>query len=376
MIFQKFSDPDPILLDRGLKIKDMPIKTLNGVFVLEQTEVEMLKNTVFLVWHYILKLAEINSFIGLVRFDLIPEFKKVDDSDKFDLGRLSIKGIYEVNAHSPECAAVVSALHRVAPDLAKKQPNAVQRLAQAISEEFGSREIIFVPGDGLIKNCWGKIFFEDLRRTGLNIVWEEPDEIMKKNQKKSLDPKIIWRWGDTREKGYSEYSPEFRKFLLSQEVVFNTVKMENDLSNKGLLIPNGNAKWDSLVGNNKILSLDSLRWGIENKDWLVLKPLGGSSGMNIVFGRLSSRRNWKKNLQAALHSKQPFGLFEARWLPRVFIEGSYYAVDINVACWVSNDKIRYLYSIIRIDDWERYWNKGVINVAQGAAFAGAVVDEI
>jgi hypothetical protein len=44
-------------------------------------------------------------------------------------------------------------------------------------------------------------------------------------------------------------------------------------------------------------------------------------------------------------------------------------MDFNAAFWAEWGSLRYLYSIVRLDYWGRYWTRGVINVAKGAGLA-------
>lgn len=363
------------------KLEGRSIGVIRGLIVINQKERDLLIEVAQKIWRYLIRINP--SFIGHIRFDFVPEFSSPfpkesswRDMKAIELGQLKIKGFYEVNAHSPECSAALSALHRAVPDFARYQPKASFILAKAIRKTFGDRKIAFVQGQGQVKKSWGRFFFEDLQKAGLNLVFVEPE------QRVSLSSSpIIWRWGDVRPRtNFSEYPQDFQQWLYSYKgVVFNTIPIKQDLSDKSLLIDcfnDGQRMIGELFGKNRFLNKEEdLNWGIKNQKNLVCKPLKGSSGNGITFGRKEKRGDWEKILRDNL-ARGGYGLYEARWLPKIVIS-SYgeFTLDINPAFWAEGSSLRYLYTVVRIDSWKRYWERGVINVSQGGGFAGTLIEE-
>jgi hypothetical protein len=193
---------------------------------------------------------------------------------------------------------------------------------------------------------------------------------MENEKIKEVKPSPLYRWGDVRFGEFSEFSPDFQKWLLEAQnnsvLVFNTIPTEpnQDVGSKRFVF---NSKTDYLLDSeNDISFLQNL-----NKDNYVLKPLRGHGGEGIVFGRKIKENEWVKRLKEAV-AKGGYGLSKAQWLPKVKIKDNFYAFDLNPAFWVQNGEIEYLYTIARIENYESYWQRGMINVAQGAGFAGTI----
>jgi len=370
-------NPEKLLLDvkTGLQLAGRPVGVVQGLVVISEEEKKVLINLARKIWQQLIKVSP--NFIGLIRFDLVPSFSFPEvevsswkDMAAFDLGDLKITGVYEVNAHSPECAAAVSALHKVLPHLREYQPKVCDLLVQAIKKTFGNEKIIFVRGEGPVKKAWGDVFFENLRKAGLNIISMKPEEVV------STSPPLLWRWGDVCfGQGHSEYHRGFENWLRSYSykgTVFNTIPISGDPSDKSLLLGDTLVE---LVGRGRLLRQETLEWGIREQENLVCKPLRGSSGNGIKFGRKEKSATWVKILQESLVTGG-YGLFEARWLPKVILPGvGEFALDVNPAFWVNGSSLQYLYTVVRIDHWWRYWQRGTINVAQGAGFAGSVIED-
>ncbi len=379
---------EPGLLRLGKK----KVGTINGILVIKREEIETLVEVCQFIWKRLLEKAQLQKFVGLVRFDLIPNFSLSQieitqwrRKEAFDLGSLEIGGVYEVNAHSPECAAGVSCLHWKYPLLGQYQPNVAQRISKAIMRTFGAEEILFFPGEGLVKKAWRRVFLKDLHGSGLRLR-EVSWQTLRNTIKITSNSPIIWRWGDARLGGPSEYPQEVIDFLLNYPgEIFNSLP-QVDIANKKFLVPDGSPRWDRLVGENIILS-GSMSMAssvvsvvlvskiIEQKDKYLLKPLSGSSGSGILFGRMLSHREWEKKVL-----KIAFGggyqLCKARWLPCIETPLGNFVLDINPAFWVHNENMQYLYTVARVDQWENYWKRGVINVTQGAGYAGALVEDL
>lgn len=363
------------------------VGAFRGQFLIESDEMTTIQEVCNFIWN---KLPGCKSFVGHVRFDLVPGFP-VDSpvlvsESMWDLGPLRIVGIYEVNAHSPECVCACSALRRSFPEITFRQPHPEHRLSRAIKNKFGEEKIIFIRGDGLVKQAWGQYFIDDLIACGLNLEVTRPDEFL---THPDLSPSsVIWRWGDARllpdKTGGDEFPLWFQKYLLDfPGAVFNTMPRPSngdlqDISYKGYLKPNREypEDWNRLVGDNRILrNDDDLEWAISKQQNLIAKPLRGSSGRGVILGRKVTPEEWERFLLSSLVPNTEIGLFEARWLPRIKLNDLEITFDINPAFWADGSSLTYLYTVIRVDMWEKYWERGVINVTQGAGFAGCAIEE-
>jgi hypothetical protein len=245
-------------------------------------------------------------------------------------------------------------------------------LAEQIRRVFGNQKILFVQGSGPVKDSWGKIFFNDLTKNGVNLKSINFNEAMKTNSH------LVWRWGDARlDNGPSEYPLGFQEWLLTRSgLVFNTMPASQDISDKRYLMPQkGNSSWNRLVGQNRLLQPRNFPWAIHHRQSLVLKPTKGSSGNNISFGKRENLVSWVACLQKALLQGN-YALYEARWLPRVELPGlGEFALDLNPAFWVNGSELTYLYTVVRIDYWKSYDQRGTINVAQGGGYGGAIIEK-
>lgn len=363
-----------------LFLEDKPIGIFQGLFFISKKEREHVIQIANMIWRKILKKAGVKNFVGYIRFDFVPKIKKVSKIEKRVLEvDFEISGIYEINVHSPECASVIAALHRVLPQLRFLQANPAYLISEAIKKTF-KKTIIFVPGNGKVKRNFSGYFFDELSKF-LDIKWMSEEEAMKWVR---FENKVLWRWGDARINGSSEYSNRFLRFLLelqsSKRIIFNSVprSVYEDLGNKIYLIPESEKGkvWEKLVGKNFLLNSKNLRFALKEREKLVLKPLLGSSGNGIVFGKKVSQDRWERILKEKLHHKEKFGLFEARWLPSIEIdEKNKIVFDFNSTFWAVNEELNYLYSVIRVDDVERYSKRLVINVTQGGGFAGVCCEE-
>ncbi len=319
------------------------------------------------------------SYKGLVRFDLVPKFNSTLKIVKkggitiYDLGKLDIAKIYELNDRSPECGVGVSALHSAREDLAGFQPSAACRFAQKLKKKFGEN-ITLIRGKGFLKDNWGDIFFEDLKRCGINLEVISPEEFIIDSKNKT-----IYLFGDYRKEGPAEFTEQFMEYIKNypREKIFNSLPNEHGyISDKRLLFPKGIFYWDNLVGDNRVLNSKAIKFGLEKQNNLVLKPFLGSSGGDIFMGRLFSSQEWKEILESYCYlGEGKYGLFEACWLPKLKLPPfGEYAIDINPTFWAEGDCLEYLYTISRIDEWNRYWKQGVINVAKGGGFIGTLID--
>jgi len=323
------------------------------------------------LWH----LSGYNDFKGVIRFDFVPEFTDTPtvEDNVLDTGPLSIRGLYEVNAESPECGAAISLMNIFT---GQDRSGAIKKLVSEIKRSFGNERIVFVPGDSgsetsVVKMEWHGHFVQRLKECDLDIELRSTEEILCSRDR--YRNRIIWRWGDINEDmRFCHYTPHFIEWLRNHTgPVFNTLAPEDKIgiSDKSLLLS---------IGNNRVLSPsdEDVSWAMQNKDALVLKRFRGASGKDVFFGKRKGYDQW----EALLKEKQRlgnFGLFEAMWLPKIRIPKNHgpYAFDINAAFWAENDTLRLLYLIIRMEEWETYEEKLTINVSAGSCMGEVMIEQ-
>ncbi len=347
-------------------LKGKRVRVLNGSFSISKKEKERIISFAKKTWKQIWRSTDLDHFVGHVRFDLIPRLNEKKEKEKgnfFDLGELFVDGIYEVNVHTPECAPAVAAQHNAFPKLREIQPSATKRLAERIKESFSAEKIYLAWGSGAVKEEWGSYYLKEMNEI-IEVIPLENEEI------KRLKPSPLYRWGDVRFGEFSEFSSDFQKWLLKAQnnsvLVFNTIPEEptQDVGSKRFVF---NSETDYLLDSES----DMNYFKELNKDEYVLKPLRGHGGEGIFFGRKLKEKEWIKKLKMAT-SKGGYGLSKAQWLPKIKVKDNFYAFDLNPAFWVQNGEIEYLYTIARIESYESYWQRGMINVSQGAGFAGTI----
>ena len=369
-----------------LKLGHRRIPVACALFVFTQKEIEKAMSVINFVWKKIISSVN-EKFVGLIRFDLIPGFSqslpqisKWQGGLAYDFGFLQIKGVYEVNVHSPECGAALSVIQAVLPEIKQFHPPVASLIGKAISNHFLGEKVSFVIGDGLLKQKWGNFFYHDLSNF-LPIVKMSWKEAMK-----NPSP-VIWRWGDARGRNDDEFPLEFQQFLISYQekqnrMVFNTLPLKKDWGDKSLFCSElqfssdecRRSEWEKIVGKNFFLNSETLSYALTFQKKLVCKPFLGSSGREVAVGRLLSPKEWKEILKRRIN--KGYGIFEARWLPRLKLPFGELAIDFNVTCWANGSKLEYLYSFVRIDKWENYWKRGTINVSQGAGLGmGRVLED-
>ncbi|PID52628.1 MAG: hypothetical protein CR972_00955 [Candidatus Moraniibacteriota bacterium] len=365
---------DSVLDDNKIRIGNMRIGMFTGSFVLEDCERDRVIKTCKKIWRHLRRERRYGvDPMGLHRFDLVPAFARSDDLVAENLGGLYIKGIYEVNGHSPECLAAASMIRHHYPHI--PCVNAAEIVAERILDVYGDVPIAFVVGQGsALKASWYQYLVNDLVAAGLNITIMTPKEVMKKKMKH------MWRWGDARINGENDYvfSRGFVEWLHTQNehIIFNRVlRTEDDVTNKSLLLSSSDPDVAILLGENRPLDNNSIWWSVDQHDHqrLMAKPDGGSSGKGLIFGEQHPTTAWIDELQKVLKGgKQKYSLWETQWLPSVTIDGEDFAIDFNPAFWIDGDDIEYLYTIIRVDFYERYRQERKINVSQGAGIAGLI----
>lgn len=363
-------------------ISNLNLGLFQGNIFLSKEEVEHIKSICSTIWKKLINKTKMGqSFFGHIRFDLVPDILEQRQEGRAVFISFKIGGIYEINAHSPECACACSAVKLSGYDL-PKSPWPAEKLALKIRELLGDKHsLVFVPGNGTIKQKWGNYFIQDLvKHYGLNIQVLNPEEVMKKK------PPVIWRWGDIRFSEEDEFPLYFQEWLLNdfrEGFVFNTIPSRDfDIADKGLLISENFPQEKDLIGDNFIINQSIFNDPlvkdkvISKKDNLVVKPLRGSSGLGVVFGRHLSNDDWLKFLiSISESSKGDFGLFEARWLPQIKFNKNTFVIDINPSFFANGEELYYLYTVVRADKWFSYWKRGTINVAQGGGFVGCCVEE-
>lgn len=349
------------LFNRKTPLGDMTIGAFLGAFYWEGRELEELKRICQKIWEEVYVRAGFPEFMGLIRFDLVPNFIKPNGS----LGEMRVSGIYEINVHSPEELAGISALEHFTGIYSLNDPSVI--FANKLKKVFGKEKIVFVCGNNLLKREWGGIFFDKLRSLGVNIERMSPEEVMRN------PPKILFRYGDVRDIGPNHFDLTFSKWLMSQRksrLIFNTIPNGVDLGDKSFLLSSDDQELSKIFGENRrLLSNDDISWSIDqgHHEFLV-KPNKGASGDGIYFGENYEPSEWRRILQRML-SHERYSIWQTRWLPEIFVGESSLAIDTNPVFWANNGNIEYLYTIVRADSYESYRSRGEINVAKGAGLA-------
>ncbi len=357
------------LLREGMFLAENKIATINGLLILEKHELIEIIGYCKNIYKEVLQKAG-EKFTGHIRFDLIPEvknFRKTSYGYRWELG---IRGCYEINTNSPECGAATAALHTNRSEMSLYQPDPAKRIVDSLNGKINGKEIAFVIGNGAVKKEWGDFFMNSLIKRGLKAVKINPEDL-----ESCKNYRCVWRFGDIREEGYTEFSKEFQKFLISKQMqeesfVLNTVAQnpEEDIGNKKYLLREDE-------GERELKSEADILWALGQKKDLVLKPFEGASGNGIDFKRNMSPKEWEASLREKVGKN--YGLYNAKWLPMLPTqepEGNI-ALDISPSFMAYSSSINYLYCISRFEEYERYIERGTINVAQGGGFAGTLLEE-
>lgn len=318
-----------------------------------------------------------SNFTGMIRFDLVPQF--VGGPDGESLGILDTRGVYELNAHSPECGPAITSMLAQVPTMCRVCDGVANIIARNMKEAWGDRKISAVVGNSPITQDGAQSFIEALRGHGLNIELMTPDEAM------AAEPKFVYRLGDARlGNGVSHFDPRFTEWLHQRprETVINTIlEPKKDISRKNLLLTSADAELRTLFGENRALTDQrDIEWSLESEEGgrsrhrnLVLKPDGGASGHDIYFGGCHSQSDWEAELNTRLDEGGGWSLWEQKWLPCIAIGGKRLVIDLNPAFWVHDGVLYYMYTILRVDLWDRYRVARRINVAQGAGLAPVLI---
>jgi hypothetical protein len=355
----------------SLSIGKLPVGAFLGGFSLADSERENMIRVCERIWQHLRIRCPKSSPFGLYRFDLVPKFNSSKTRNDC-IGELDIAGVYELNGHSPECLAAASVMRAFLPEI--PCVNAAAIVVAKIKEIFGNEKIAFVVGHkSSLKHYWYQFLVNDLKEAGLRIDVMSPEKVMAEK------PAFIWRWGDISSNGNGQYSNCFNEWLFNQKnsFVFNAILAPHeDVSDKSLLLCSDDLLVSELVGNNRPLNLDTMWWSVDNvlsKMQFVVKPDRGASGRDVYFSEKHFTTEWIELLQAICKNKEEYSLWEAKWLPKITVAGKEFAIDINPAFWVDGDKIDYLYTIVRLDEYQRYEKRRKMNVAKGAGIAGLFI---
>ncbi len=347
-----------------MNLANKKINTLRGVVIMSPEEKKEIISYSKKVYQRVYSKTK-TEFTGHIRLDLVPgirNFEKTSRGYKWDL---FIRGIYEINSNAPECGAATAALHHGFPELARFQPSPAERIVESLNGQIANKRVGFIIGEGIVKKEWGSLFMKEMEKRGLRV------ERIEMNQIDNYE--CVWRFGDIRSgEAYSEFPEWFKKALCEKQrggsFILNTVAEtpEEDIGNKYYL-----------MGKNdrELLDEEDLRWAVEDGRDLVLKPFRGASGKGIVFKKgCRNTEEWKGVLKKRLN--RGFGLFEAKWLPRLAVDevNDGIAIDISPSFLANGSEITYLYSIMRVEKYSEYEKRGTINVAKGAGFVGTVID--
>lgn len=347
----------------NFKVGKIRINAFQGYLQITEKEKDFVVSRAQKLWKTVLKSSGMDYFEGLIRFDFVPEFEKVPKikDSVIDVGRLSIKGLYEINTHSPEGLACDALYRKCFPNLRVYTPKASKKLANHLSKAYRD-EIVMVRGENSAKKSWGDIFIKALRNYGADVYSESPEEVMRRK------PNLLWRWGDIDfKKEFNEYEDYFQRWLIDQDdmKIINTIPASRkvDVANKKLI-----ARKDDFILNGAGSLKKALRLP---KDEYVLKPLRGASGKGIVFGELENRSRWIDEVKKA-YNRGDYGLFKKMMLPEIKVNGLSITMDFLPAFYAHGEGLTYLYSLVRLEPWESYFSRKTINVAQGGGYGGTV----
>lgn len=346
-------------------LEGTPVGVFTGPMSYEGDERDRMIGIVNRLWDGIgARKAEVT---GLVRADLVATFDGEPSGNS--IGDLRVSGAYELNGAAPECAAACAALRAGFPRLQNVCVDAPAILAEAIRDTYNGARIDMVFGKNPVRDAWGGIFLDDLKRSGLNIGRVSPEEAMRGRN----EGDVLWRWGDLRiNGGESHYLPYFGHWLTYHHVgeVFNTVfKPGEDPFEKDRLIG-----VDPDLADGRLLTGDAdLEWSTElvegsggkvsRHSSLVLKPNQGASGNDVFFGEDFSLGQWRKIVSDRIG--KGFAFWRLNWLPKITVNGiDELAIDLSPAFWAEGGALRYLYTISRVATWREYRYRKLINVAK------------
>ncbi|MGM0439127.1 MAG: hypothetical protein ACQEP3_01680 [Patescibacteria group bacterium] len=349
----------------GFSVGDQKINALQGYLEITKKEKKKVIKKAEDIWKNIFEKSGMDYFEGHVRFDFIPKFKGKArrKGSEIRLGEISIKGIYEVNTHSPEGVACDALYRRKFPEISSYTPSAGKQLAKKLLETYDSK-LTMVRGSNLAKSSWASAFLDELSANGLNV------SVNKWADAQKNPPSTLWRWGDVDFKGeFNEYSDDFQKWLYKAQNnysrVINTIPESRnaDIANKKLLA----SEEDIVLNSNHKLEKAML----VDKDNYVLKPLRGASGKGILFGEDVSKDKWRIILRKAT-KKGDYGIFEKILLPKIEVNNLSITMDLLPSFFANGKDLTYLYSLVRVEPWESYFSRKTINVAQGGGYGGTL----
>lgn len=380
-------DPTQPLIHRGsLQVGQKTVGVGQLLFVPTANDMSVISGQCKWIWNTTWAMRNRPKFKGLVRFDGIPCVENLNPrcvsdygfGNVYDVGALVYKGLYENNGMGPEGVPGIKAVQQAYPELAQYQPDVVAQLVASIKKTIGDDPIYFVAADkaapGTLKYHWSTMYFEALRNAGLNIKWLTPEQTMK------TKGGYIFAWGDMR-KGYahSEFNDLFVAwcFANAHRVLNTPLTAEQDVFDKGLLMPDGDAAWNAFVGDNTLLNTtDDVERIMKNPKQGVLKPRSGGSGRGIEFRNSYSESNFRSLLTSKVG--KGFAAYERRDLPTVNLgDSGSISFDANAAFWVDTEKklFEQVHIIVRLTSGEAYAADPIMNVGKTAGLGGAAVPE-
>ncbi|MCA9364738.1 MAG: hypothetical protein KC736_02495 [Candidatus Moranbacteria bacterium] len=354
----------------GLFLNNRPVRVFLGKITVSDPERKQMIDLCQKIWNDIFSRCRNPDFFGLVRFDLVPHLSGLPEGSF--VGDLSFSGIYEVNCHSPEDLAAFCAISETFSALDSVNP--VRILVERLRTWSDDKKIGFLSGSCLVKDSWRDSYVVALRSHGLDLCLLDPC-----NPKTFLWNGPVYRWGDYRETGCTQYpkDSDFRRWLLNlseKGLVANPVFPSHyDPSNKFFLLGSSESEMGRFLGNNRqLLSREDFDWSLDHVHGqhrycgLVLKPDNGASGDGVYFGNNYKTDEWSQLCFGLID--QHYSLWERKNLPRTVVDGTDYAFDFNPTFWVENGHLHYSHSLVRMCPWDKYLKHGILNVSKGAGF--------
>jgi hypothetical protein len=349
---------------------------LNGTLVISHHELSGILNKINQIWQCIPTQYRHN-LTGIIRFDCIPKFDGTTkyitwhDLQGINLGEISLAGVYEINAHAPECiSGILRHRNYLAPELAQYH-TPYQFIAPLIQAYFYGNNICLLPGKkrgevGIERMC------QEFKKYQMDVTVIDEQTLFRDA------PPNLWRYGDLKHTDESEYSKEVWQFLHHEypHTYFNYFKKNGcDLSHKQLLTNKFNTTWTDFAGQNHHVTANTSAYLKQHKIDYVIKSFTGTRGDDVFIGKDLMLTEWENKIDNIVESNLGFGAFESRFLPKISLpDSSEFAFDINPCFWAENGKLSFLYANSRFHKYSHYKKNHVMNISQGAKLGGMVLD--
>lgn len=365
--------------DTGLTLDGAPVGVAMLDIVFSRKEMQRAFETTQYIWKRLYSLSDNKNQLVHSRFDLVlrapgslrPKKTTFHGRTYYDLGQATVVSIYEPNLHAAECAAALDAMFAsVNWKYGNLRFNSRSKMVgHAFGKHIGHTPLMYVQSTTKsVKRNWGNIFYNGLRSGGLNLTPRNERHIMNHSGG-------VYRFGDARLNGETEFSPKFTKHLYERSgLIVNSLPGKRDVSGKDFLMPYGDSRWDSLVGRNHMLNGPmSILKSFPPSNW-VKKPIRGASGSDIDFGKDFNWLTWPLKLWTSSNlNSTKYGMYKACWAQQIRLPGhAPIAADFNISTLINGPNMQYLYSLMRMDWWDRYWKRGTINVSTGAGIGLSV----